>query len=290
MPASVQWEVVVVDNNSKDRTREVVEDFCRRFPGRFSYLFEPRQGKSNALNAGIRQARGDVLAFMDDDVIADPVWLRNLTSPFEDPGCAGTGGRILLERSFSPPPWLGCEDPYNVATALAQFDLGDKPFELETAPYGTCMAFRKEMFQKYGGFRTDIGPCPGSEIRGEDVEFGSRLLTAGERILYEPSAVVYHAVPEARARKSYLLTWYFDHGREMVRIWGRGPSFLGMSRRTFTAIKLILARLPVQTLAWALSANPKRRFYRKCWLWVTAGQISEICRQRGNTGLATGHE
>ncbi len=54
LPESVEWEILVVDNNSNDSTREVVADFCDRFPSRFRYLFEPQQGKSIALNAGIR--------------------------------------------------------------------------------------------------------------------------------------------------------------------------------------------------------------------------------------------
>src|SRR5271156_2755228 len=68
VPDSIQWEVLVVDNNSRDATRSVVEEFWWRDPSRFRYLFEPKQGKSNALNAGIQQARGEILAFTDDDV------------------------------------------------------------------------------------------------------------------------------------------------------------------------------------------------------------------------------
>src|ERR1700681_3481669 len=77
---SVEWEVLVVDNNSRDQTREVVEEFNRRHPGRFRYLLEKRSGKSYALNAGISEARGDILAFMDDDVTVEPTWLQNLTA------------------------------------------------------------------------------------------------------------------------------------------------------------------------------------------------------------------
>ena len=62
MPKSMQWDVMVIDNNSKDQTREVVEEFCHRFPARFCYAFEAKQGKSHALNAGIGQAGEDVLA------------------------------------------------------------------------------------------------------------------------------------------------------------------------------------------------------------------------------------
>src|SRR5580698_3953870 len=71
LPASVDWEVLVVDNNSNDRTREVVEKFATRHPRRFRYLFESKPGKSNALNAGVNAAQGEILAFMDDDVSVD---------------------------------------------------------------------------------------------------------------------------------------------------------------------------------------------------------------------------
>src|SRR5579863_4847408 len=97
LPPSYQWQVLVVDNNSPDRTREVVEDFAQHNPGRFRYLFESKQGKSNALNTGIREAEGDILAFMDDDVTVDPSWLYNLTSVLEDETWAGTGGPILAD-------------------------------------------------------------------------------------------------------------------------------------------------------------------------------------------------
>ncbi|HXX24564.1 MAG TPA: glycosyltransferase family A protein [Terriglobia bacterium] len=118
LPESVEWEVLVLDNNSRDQTREVMEDFCRRYPSRIRYLFEPRQEKSHALNAGVREARGQVLAFVDDDVTGEPSWLHNLTAPLKDAQWAGTGGRTLLQRGFSPPPWLGLREPYNLGEPL----------------------------------------------------------------------------------------------------------------------------------------------------------------------------
>ena len=72
VPGPVEWEVLVVDNNSTDQTRAVVEGFSCRYPSRFRYLFEPQQGKSCALNAGIQAARGEILAFTDDDVTVEP--------------------------------------------------------------------------------------------------------------------------------------------------------------------------------------------------------------------------
>ena len=91
VPESIEWEVLVVDNNSKDRTSDVVQDFSSRYAGRFRYVSEPQQGKSFALNTGVREARGDVLAFVDDDVTVEPTWLHNLTSALHDSRWAAPG-------------------------------------------------------------------------------------------------------------------------------------------------------------------------------------------------------
>jgi glucosyl-dolichyl phosphate glucuronosyltransferase len=76
LPNSVKWEVIVVDNNSSDQTRQVIEDFCGWHLGRFRYVFEPKQGLSHARNAGIQEAQGNILAFTDDDVTVQPNWLQ----------------------------------------------------------------------------------------------------------------------------------------------------------------------------------------------------------------------
>jgi glycosyltransferase involved in cell wall biosynthesis len=289
---SVEWEVLVVDNNSTDRTREVVEDFCSRWPDRFRYLFEPQQGKSYALNAGVREARGDVLAFVDDDVRVGPTWLENLTAALDHGKWAGAGGRTLLPGTFSPPEWMTMEGSDHHGDILAAlFDLGLEPCELNRPPYGANMAFRREMFEKHGLFRTDLGPQPGNEIRSEDTEFGRRLMAAGENLRYEPSAVAYHPVHENRIQKNFFLRWHFDFGRAMVREWEFGPDILGISRCCFTFFKFVGTVLPRAILRWMVNVNPRRRFFRKCQVWTTAGQIVEIRRQwhssRGRSTCST---
>ena len=283
LPEGVDWEVLVVDNNSSDQTRKVVEDFRRQHAGRFRYLFEAQQGKSYALNTGIREALGEVLVFVDDDVTVESTWLQNLTAPLKDALWAGTGGRTLLEPGFLPPVWLGLREPHDLGGALAQFDRGDRPCELDRAPAGANMAFRKAMFQKYGGFRTDLGPCPGSQIRSEDTEFGRRLLSAGERLRYEPSAVVYHPAPENRVQKDYFLKWWFDYGRAVVREWGQGPAVLGVPRPYFNILKLVTTTMVQRIWRWVSARDPQRRFFWKCWVWVVAGQIREYCRLARST-------
>jgi glycosyltransferase involved in cell wall biosynthesis len=273
LPDSTQWEVLVVDNNSSDQTREVVEQFCRRHPGRFRYLFEGQSGKSYALNSGIRAARGVILAFIDDDVTVESTWLKNLTGSLMSGECAGAGGRILPEKNFSPPSWLssnGSKERYALAP-LALFDLGEEPCQLTEPPFGTNMAFRREMFEKYGNFRTDLGPRPGSEIRNEDTEFGDRLLAAREKLRYEPKAVVYHPVAENRIQKKYYLAWWFDKGRADIRQFGvpaGAASFLGIPLYLFR-------RLAAWTLRWLLSIDSSQRFNSKIKVWGKAGEIVE---------------
>jgi len=269
LPDSIQWEVLVVDNNSKDKTREVVEGVCYRYPGRFRYLFEPHQGKSYALNAGIQEARGDVLAFTDDDVTVEPTWLRDLTAALHDGQWGGSGGRTLPDRMFSPPRWLSLHDRFALGP-LAVFDLGPVAGELTETPFGNNMAFRKQMFQKYGSFRTDLGPRPGSEIRSEDTEFGRRLLDAGERLRYEPAAIVYHAIPKSRVQKRYFLAWWFDKARADIQELGTEP-----------ATKLYVAGIPVYlfrrfavwTLRWTVSISTSQKFSNKLNVWRVAGAI-----------------
>jgi len=276
MPDSVGWEVIVVDNNSSDRTREVVEAFCRQHPQRFHYLFEPRQGKSYALNAGIGAARGDVLAFVDDDVTVKSTWLRNLTADLDGSTWVGVGGRIIPDWSCAPPSWLP-EEEWLGRAPLTMFDLGLEAGPLTDAPFGANMAFHRSVFEKYGVFRTDLGPGLNSKVRNnEDTEFGRRLLAAGERLKYEPRALAFHSVPPNRLRKEYFLTWWFNKGRADVR----EAAFPLDRKRSVSGIPLQLFRkLGVGILKWMFTFNSTRRFSRRLTVWLLAGNLIESYRQ-----------
>jgi glycosyltransferase involved in cell wall biosynthesis len=267
LPPSVQWEVLVVDNNSHDQTREVVQDFCDRYPGRFRYRFEPQPGKSYALNSGVREARGEILAFLDDDATVEPTWLRNLTDALGNREWAGAGGRIVLQWPPSLPNWLSVKGPHS-RHPFPAFDQGDEAKQLIGPPFGANMAFRKEMFEKHGAFRSDLGPSPNADIPrpGEDTEFGRRLIGGGERLRYEPSAIVYHPVPENRINKRYFLEWWFDCGRADARVFPTRPV------REFCS-------LAAWTLRWMVAFEPRLRFYRKLVVWDKAGRLVEFRRQ-----------
>lgn len=274
LPESVEWEILVVDNNSKDATREVVTGFCKRNP-RLRYLFEQKQGKSNALNTGIHEARGHIIAFMDDDVRVEPNWLQNLTVPLLDQQWAGAGGRVVPEWSRPAPPWLSPQAWY-AAGPLVKFDLGDKAGELFEPPFGTNMAFRKSVFEKCGTFRPELGPRPGSEIRNEDTEFGARVLAARERLRYVPSAIVHHPVPENRIDKKFFLAWWYHKGGASIRQFGVRP---GTKYRVVGIPLYLLRRFARRTVKWLVSVNPAERFSNKLSAWENLGEILECYRE-----------
>jgi glycosyltransferase involved in cell wall biosynthesis len=282
LPGSVEWEILVVDNNSNDQTEQVVRDFSRRYPGRFRYLFETNQGLSRARNAGVREARGDILAFTDDDVTAEPRWLENLTSGLASEGWAGAGGRVLRELTCPLPRWLSFEGRYErMAAPLVLFDLGSKRCDIDDFAIGANMAYRKEIFVKYGGFRTDLGRSGDSLLGLEDNDFAHRVLAAGERLLYEPSAVVYHPVPQNRLSKEYFLGWWFGLGRASIRHLSPGPAVWGIPR-CYLRMARNMIRLVPRALEWAFTLKACGRFYYKTQVWQIAGSLVECYHQWRN--------
>lgn len=161
----------------------------------------------------------------------------------------------------------------------AVFDQGDEPKELNEPPFGANMAFRKGVFECYGYFRPDLGRRPGSLISNEDTEFGKRLMAAGERLGYEPSAIVYHPFQEGRLNKKYVLAWYFDYGRAVTLQKAKRSAVLGIPRHYISIFNLAFRLLPLKIAHWLMAVNPQRRFFCKCLVWSTAGEIAELWRQ-----------
>jgi GT2 family glycosyltransferase len=223
------------------------------------------------------EARGEIIAFTDDDVTVDPVWLQNLTAVLQGGQFAGAGGRIRAGHDFLPPRWMATSGPFNLASSLAQFDLGDQECVLDKAPFGANMAFRKIMFEKYGGFRTDLGRRGKSLIGNEDTEFCERLMAAGERLCYVPSAVVNHPVYEERLKKKYFRSYWFAHGRSIARQAGQRLSIWRAPRYCLGDFKRKLRWMSSLDRRWFMS--PQGRFFCEVHALHTLGEVVESCRQ-----------
>jgi GT2 family glycosyltransferase len=139
------------------------------------------------------------------------------------------------------------------------------------------MAFRKCMFKKYGNFRTDLGRNGRGLIGNEDTEFGERLMAAGERLCYVPSALIYHPPPPERLTKSYFRAYWFSYGRSVARQAGERPPLWIIPLRYLRQFKRRLQWMFSVNRRWFLS--PHGRFYCEVHALQTVGEIVESYRQ-----------
>jgi GT2 family glycosyltransferase len=192
------FEIVVVDNAPvTDATRVLVE---RKYAERVRYVTEPVPGLAVAHNTGLAAARGDVVAFTDDDVVADPRWLTELTAPFAaDPGLGCATGLILPARLRTPAQVL-LESHGGFAKGFTPrtYDPAGPPSDEPLFPFtagrfgsGANMAFRTGVLRAVGGFDPATGA--GTLARGGDDLYGFvRVLAQGHRLHYTPRALVWH--------------------------------------------------------------------------------------------------
>jgi hypothetical protein len=142
VPDHIDWELLVVDNGSEDATAATIARFADLLPLRA--IEERTMGKSHAMNTAVREARGDILAWIDDDVLVDPQWMCAYHEAFlQNPEMAFFGGPIIPLFEGPRPPWLDGALRH-VANAYAALDLGSEavPFRGDTLPYGANWAIR----------------------------------------------------------------------------------------------------------------------------------------------------
>jgi glucosyl-dolichyl phosphate glucuronosyltransferase len=212
-----RWDAVIVDNNSTDDTRAIVDRHARDFPVALRYVVERHQGRSSALNTGIAAASGAVIAMTDDDVRVEPEWLNAACDALADGGNAiGYAGGPVRPMWESPPPaWLDLTRGDLWGTIAIQ-DHGDRPFVYEDArkvPLGANMAARRELFAAIGPFRADLGRTNGRLLLGQEVpELLMRARAAGFRGMYVPAMQVHHHIPSSRLTRRYFRRWWFGKG------------------------------------------------------------------------------
>lgn len=234
VPAGLVWELLVIDNNSQDKTSETVGAFLTRRSLPLTYIFEPIAGLSTARNRGIRESRGEILAFLDDDVMVSPQWLIEVRNAFQQYHAACVGGRVLLHQTSPRPSWW--HQAYD--GAVGEFDRGTRVIIDESEEprigIGANIIFKRTVFETCGWFRTDLGRKGSQLTTGEEAEMVQRLRQQKQTLVYYPDALVYHCVPGERFSKHYLRQhffhlgqWYFlkklddpKHGRRILGVPG----------------------------------------------------------------------
>lgn len=184
VPAHLAWEVIVVNNNSTDDTADVIAHFAAAGTIPVRCVVEGRQGLSFARNRAVSAARGDIIAFTDDDCQVARDWLAVIAREFEqDEALRLLGGRVEL---FNPN-----DRPITIRTGLERLDLTGNTDALDIL-LGCNLVFRRGAVQDVGGFDTRFGVGSGLVPSGDDVDFVYRILRLRERVLYSPDLVVLH--------------------------------------------------------------------------------------------------
>jgi glycosyltransferase involved in cell wall biosynthesis len=209
----VNYEVIIVDNNSTDKTREAVESFIERGHKNVRYIFEGQQGLSHARNAGIKASRSSIVAFTDDDVRAAPDWIASIKRALDEhPEVDFVGGKVLPQWEGTPPTWLTKKH----WSPLAILDYGDEPFYVDTQQQyclvGANLIFRRAVFDGVGYFQPDLQRVKDGVGSMEDHEFLLRVWATGRRGLYVPGIVMNAEVQLERMTKEYHRRWHTGHG------------------------------------------------------------------------------
>jgi glycosyltransferase involved in cell wall biosynthesis len=198
------FEVIVVDNNSTDGTTGIIKDIIKsnKHIG-FRYFLETDQGLSYARNRGIKEAKGEVLIYLDDDAFASNDYLKNLDRFFKDfEDAAAFGGKIIPRFESQRPAWMSDF----LLPLVSVIDLGDKviPFPKRKFPIGANMGFTREIIGKVGDFNVNLGR-KGSGLQGsEEKDIFSKITNNKGSIYYIPDVLVEHMVPDKRIQLDFI--------------------------------------------------------------------------------------
>jgi len=287
------WEVIVVDNNSPDHTREVVAEAARTFPVPLRYAFEREQGRSAALNAGFRLAHGDIIVTTDDDVRVEPDWLDHIEFGLASKQCDYVGGRVVPLWESEPPRWIP-PGGSRLWAVIALLDYGPEPIQFgKRVPLGVNMAMRREAIDRAGGFDTRIGRKAGTLLGQEVREWCMRARSAGLVGYYIPAIEVRHLIPSDRLNKAYFRRWFYWRGISRAMLYAQTgldmespetssmdysqvPHLAGVPRYLFRSA----ARALADTAVAAVKRDPVTGFERELFLWFFAGIVAQRWRDR----------
>ncbi|HEY4743502.1 MAG TPA: glycosyltransferase [Desulfuromonadaceae bacterium] len=198
-----RYEIIIANNNSTDTTPAVIDAYCRSTPLVRS-ITEARQGVHYARNSAAKTARGDLLYFTDDDMVAEPALIREIVAVFQlDPLIASATGKIIGRFDVPPPPWVK-RHLINQYLSLTDEGRPDETIISENDLVYSChQAVTRPAFFRCGGFNPEN--TAGVWIGDGETGLGIKLKQAGYKFAYTPRSVIYHMIPPSRTTLGYLI-------------------------------------------------------------------------------------
>jgi glycosyltransferase involved in cell wall biosynthesis len=269
-----QFEILVIDNNSRDGTRAVVESFANARPAP-RHVLELQQGLDYARNRAIAEAQGGIIVFGDDDILMEPDWLAQLTAPFAadtNAKIGAVGGEVIPVFPDGLPPWVA---EWHGPLAF-RADAG--ALSARQIPMGANLAFPKWAFEKLGVFHTALDRAAGNYFSGGDSEMIRRVRQAGFEVWFAPRAAVKHQMPASRTTFRYAARHAFDSARSRVidRTGQPGSAGYFFSRFVGNVFKVVgCALLALLCLLVLRTGDAKKALVRG---WRSCGYLYQIPR------------
>lgn len=213
------YEILVVNNNSTDSTEELCERFEKDFPEiNFRYIVETNQGLSYARNRGIKESKGDILVFVDDDAVAFDDYFGAIDRFMAThPNILACGGPIYPKYEVEKPSWLSPYTEELIGGAL-YFGDQDRLFPDGKFPGGGNSAFRKEVFDIFGLFNVELGRKGNNLLGAEEKDLFDRMTKADEQIYYVPQMGIFHFIPAKKLTNEYFNNLTYSVGKsERIR-------------------------------------------------------------------------
>jgi len=213
------YEILVINNNSTDHTQKVIDKYIRDYKNlAIRYIFEPISGLLSGRHRGVKESQGEILVFIDDDIIADPNWLISIKKTFENNSINIVGGKNLPNYEIEPPDWLEyfwiITNEGKFCGQLSLLDFGENAKFIDpNFIWGLNFSIRKSTLIELGGFHPDTMPKSLQHLQG-DGETGLTLKAKEKKIygFYQPNALVYHFVPKERLTIEYFIERHFFQG------------------------------------------------------------------------------
>lgn len=200
------YEIVLVDNNCTDNTCEICEAFAKAHTDvNFHYVEEPEQGLSAARNKGIKEAKGDMIVYIDDDALVDEWYLRTIVDYMSaHPEIDAVGGPIIpLYEGTQEPKWM-THYTKELLCGYLYFGEAERPFPGERYPGGGNAAYRAEVFRKVGLFNTELGRKGEGLMGSEEKDIFDKMKTHGMRLIYLPKMILHHIIPQKKLECDYF--------------------------------------------------------------------------------------
>jgi glycosyltransferase involved in cell wall biosynthesis len=276
IPADIDWEILVVNNRSTDKTDEIIHRHTPHLPLR--PLFEEKQGHSHARNRALMEAHGDLVLWTDDDVLVDPDWVAAYIEAAQAwPDAAYFGGNIEPLFETNPPAWI-LKNPQLVEAPFAVRQLGHdtRPLDSSEMPFGANMAFRRRFLAGLS-FDSTLGRVGAGFISGDEIDLIRRLLQQGAKGVWVGSARVKHIIPKERLTTGYIWNFFSGLAVAELRLNGMPPGkrWFNMPR---WMIKLYLESR-IKSLIYTARKGSRwaRAFRESAW---TFGALRELVKTR----------